>query len=194
VWIEKKIAKSLVRSRPARRIAHRGGISRQSDFRLDAGTETGENAASILKPRRSFQVMNGWSSRNTKAAFFHSLLVFGSLMLALQTQASGAAAGSRSLRLVEIAAVETVCAAQVPSGWIKVDDAWNPTTCGNPTTKTYNVWIIREYEGEPIGAVMTVCNGRAPAGWVVLTTRWNPTACSHPITDQKNVMVIQRLN
>jgi len=131
---------------------------------------------------------------NTKAVFFHSLFALGSLWLAIQAQASRVTASDRSLRLAEIAATETVCAAQVPSGWIKVDDAWNPTTCGNPTTKTYNVWIIREYAGEPIGAVMTVCNGRAPEGWVVVTTRWNPTACSHPITNQQNVMVIQRLN
>jgi hypothetical protein len=132
--------------------------------------------------------------RNTKAAFLHRACAFGSLMLALQTQASSVTTSSRSLRLAEIAATETVCAAQVPSGWIKVDDAWNPTTCGNPTTKTYNVWIIREYAAEPVGAVMVACNGRAPVGWVVVDTRWNPTACSHPITNQKNVMVIQRLN
>jgi hypothetical protein len=138
--------------------------------------------------------MRNTNVRNTNAGFSRSLFAFGSLWLALQAQASGAAAGSRSLRLAEIAATETVCAAQVPPGWIKVDDAWNPTTCGNPTTKAYNVWIIRAYEGEPIGTVMTVCSGRAPAGWVVVTTAWNPTACSHPSTSQKNVMVIQRLN
>jgi membrane-bound ClpP family serine protease len=132
--------------------------------------------------------------RNTKAVHFHGLIAFGSLCLALHAQASRVTASGRSMRLAEIAATVTVCASQVPSGWIKVDDAWNPTTCGNPTTKSYNVWIIREYAGEPIGAVMTVCNGRAPEGWVVVATRWNPTACSHPITNQKNVMVIQRLN
>ncbi len=132
--------------------------------------------------------------RNTKAAFFHSAIAFGSLWLALQAQASSGIASSPPLRLAEIAATETVCAAQLPSGWIKVDDAWNPTTCGNPITKTYNVWIIREYAREPIGAVMTVCNGRVPEGWAVVTISWNPTACSHPTTYQKNVMVIQRLN
>jgi hypothetical protein len=138
--------------------------------------------------------MNGRSMRHTKAALLRALFALGALLFALQAQASSETAGSRSLRLAEIAATETVCAAQMPSGWIKVDDAWNPTTCGNPSTKTYNVWIIREYAGEPIGALMTVCNGRAPVGWVVVTTRWNPTACGHPTTNQKNVMVIQRLN
>src|SRR5277367_1767871 len=115
----------------------------------------------------SWPSLTGGSMENTKAVFFHSLFALGSLWLAIQAQASRVTASDRSLRLAEIAATETVCAAQVPSGWIKVDDAWNPTTCGNPTTKTYNVWIIREYAGEPIGAVMTVCNGRAPEGWVV---------------------------
>lgn len=132
--------------------------------------------------------------QNAKAVFLKSAFAFGWVWFALHAHASNATVSSRSLRLAEIAATETVCATQVPSGWIKVDDAWNPTTCGNPKTKTYNVWIIREYDGEPIGAVMTVCNGPAPVGWVVVATHWNPTACSHPITNQKNVMVIQRLN
>ena len=116
-----------------------------------------------------------------------SSLVLAPLWFVLCAQAS-------DVHAAEIAVTESVCAGQLPSGWIKVDDAWNPTTCGNPTSKTYNVWTIAPYSEKPIGFVMVACNGSAPAGWVIVGTTWNPTSCGHPTTNQKNVMTIKRLN
>jgi hypothetical protein len=127
-------------------------------------------------------------------ATFRSTLVLAPLLFALGAQASDLYAGTKPLRVSEIAQTESICAGQVPSGWIKVDDAWNPTTCGNPTSKTYNVWMIAQYSEKPIGFVMVACNGSAPAGWVIVGTTWNPTSCGHPTTNQKNVMTIKRLN
>lgn len=109
-------------------------------------------------------------------------------------QAADVSVHARPLRLAETAATETVCARQAPSGWIKVDDAWNPTICGKPTSKTYNVWIIEQYSDKPVGAVMSACSGPAPAGWVVVDSHWNPTVCGRPANDQSNVMTIKRLN
>ena len=127
-------------------------------------------------------------------ATFRSLLAVAPLWCALCAQASTLHAGALGLRLSEIAQTESVCAGQLPSGWIKVDDAWNPTTCGNPTRNTYNVWKIEQYSEKPIGFVMVACNGPAPSGWVIVETMWNPTACGRPTTNQKNVMTIKRLN
>lgn len=106
----------------------------------------------------------------------------------------GTSAYAISTRLAQIAPTETVCARQVPSGWIKVDDAWNPTSCGNPTHTTYNVWIIEQYSDLAVGSVMSACTGPAPPGWVVVDNHWNPTACGHPTSNQANMMTIKRLN
>jgi len=127
-------------------------------------------------------------------AAFRSTLMLAPLWFALCAQASDVHAGNKPLRLAEMVDTESVCAGQLPSGWIKVDDAWNPTTCGNPTRKTYNVWMIEQLTDKPIGFVMLACNGPAPSGWVIVGTAWNPTACGRPITNQKNVMTIKRLS
>ncbi len=131
--------------------------------------------------------------RATKAVL-PSIRAFAPLWFALCAHASDIHAGDKSLQLAEVAETEFVCAGEVPSGWIKVNDAWNPTTCGNPTRVTYNVWMIAQYTEKPIGTVMVVCNGPAPSGWVIVGTAWNPTACGHPTTNQKNVMTIKRLS
>ncbi len=128
------------------------------------------------------------------AAMLRGSLALGPLWFALCAQASDVHAGNRALRLAEVADTESVCAGEVPSGWIKVNDAWNPTSCGNPTRVTYNVWTIAQYTEKPIGSVMVVCYGPAPSGWVIVGTVWNPTACGHPTTNQKNVMTIKRLS
>ena len=128
------------------------------------------------------------------AAMLRSSLALVPLWFALCAQASDVHAGNRALRLAEIADTESVCAGELPSGWIKVNDAWNPTSCGNPTRVTYNVWMIAQYTEKPIGSVMVACNGPAPPGWVIVGTAWNPTACGHPTTNQKNMMTIKRLS
>lgn len=131
--------------------------------------------------------------RSIKVAL-HSVLAFAPLWFALCAQASDLHTSNKPLRLSETADTESVCARQVPAGWIKVNDAWNPTTCGNPTRMTYNVWMIEQLSDKPIGFVMLACNGPAPSGWVIVGTAWNPTACGHPTANQKNVMTIKRLN
>jgi hypothetical protein len=98
------------------------------------------------------------------------------------------------LALGTILATQNVCAGSIAPGWIKINDAWNPTVCGNPATITYNVWTIEQMTGRPIGAVIHACKGAVPSGWAVVGTVWNPTVCGHPTGNQPNVMAIKRLN
>jgi hypothetical protein len=90
--------------------------------------------------------------------------------------------------------IQTICAGPIPAGWLKTNDAWSPTSCGNPTMITYNVWTIERYDNKPIGAIMTVCNQTVPSGWATINTSWNPLTCGHPTSNVKNVIQIKRLN
>jgi hypothetical protein len=94
------------------------------------------------------------------------------------------------------AALQTqiVCAGAAPPGWIKINDSWNPTVCGNPSAITYNVWTIQQFTDQPPGAVIHACKGSVPSGWATVGTGWNPTVCGHPAATQANVMAIKRLN
>jgi hypothetical protein len=98
------------------------------------------------------------------------------------------------LSLGAILTAQNVCAGAVPAGWIKINDAWNPTVCGNPATVTYNVWTIQQLSDQPPGAVIYACKGAAPLGWAIVGSAWNPTVCGRPTTNQANVMAIKRLN
>jgi hypothetical protein len=98
------------------------------------------------------------------------------------------------LVLGAISRTQNVCAGSMLPGWIKVNDAWNPTVCGKPATLSYNVWTIQELSDQPIDAVVHACKGAVPSGWVIVGTGWNPTICGHPATNQSNVMAIKRLN
>jgi hypothetical protein len=89
---------------------------------------------------------------------------------------------------------QNVCAGALPAGWIKINEAWNPTVCGNPATITYNVWTIQQLSDQPLGAVIYACKGAVPLGWAIVGTTWNPTVCGHPSANQSNVMAIKRLN
>ncbi len=89
---------------------------------------------------------------------------------------------------------QNVCAGSMPPGWIKINDAWNPTVCGKPTGIAYNVWTIQRITDQPVGAVIYACRGAVPSGWAIAGTLWNPTVCGHPSADQPNVMAIKRLN
>jgi hypothetical protein len=93
-----------------------------------------------------------------------------------------------------IADSQNVCAGAVPSGWIKVNDQWDPTKCGNPTSITYNVWTIERYNDKPKGTVMNACSDTPPSGWTRTDQQWNPTKCGHPTSNVKNIMTIKRLN
>ena len=98
------------------------------------------------------------------------------------------------LSLGAILTTQNVCAGPVPPGWIKINDAWNPTVCGNPATISYNVWIIQQLSDQPLGAVIHACKGLVPPGWAIVGSAWNPTVCGHPTANQSNVMAIKRLN
>ncbi len=98
------------------------------------------------------------------------------------------------LVLGAIMRTQNVCAGSVAAGWIKINDAWNPTVCGKPATITYNVWTIQQLNDQPVGAIIHACKGAIPTGWTVVGTAWNPTVCGHPAANQSNVMVIRRLN
>jgi hypothetical protein len=98
------------------------------------------------------------------------------------------------LSLGAILTAQNICAGPVPPGWIKINDAWNPTVCGNPATITYNVWTIQQLNDQPLGAVIHACKGPVPSGWTIVGSTWNPTVCGHPTANQSNVMAIKRLN
>ena len=89
---------------------------------------------------------------------------------------------------------QNVCAGSVPPGWIKINDAWNPTVCGKPTIIAYNVWTMQRITDQPMGAIVYACRGAVPSGWAIVGTLWNPTVCGHPSANQPNVMAIKRLN
>ena len=98
------------------------------------------------------------------------------------------------LSLGAILRTQYVCAGPVPDGWVKINDAWNPTVCGNPHALSYNVWTLQQLSDQPPGAVIQACRGAVPPGWAIVGTAWNPTLCGHPAANQSNVMAIKRLN
>jgi hypothetical protein len=100
----------------------------------------------------------------------------------------------KPLNMNKVLVTQTVCAGQLPNGWVKVNDSWNPTTCGNPHTISYNVWEIERYDDKPVGYIMTICNQSIPNGWVKISDSWNPTCCGHPSSISNNVIQIKRLN
>jgi hypothetical protein len=98
------------------------------------------------------------------------------------------------LSLETILQTQNICSGSVPPGWIKINDAWNPTVCGKPTSIAYNIWTIQRFADQPVGAVIHACKGAVPSGWALVGTLWNPTVCGHPSSNQPNVMAIKRLN
>ncbi len=83
----------------------------------------------------------------------------------------------------------------VPPGWIKVNDDWSPTSCGNPSYITYNVWLIEQYDNKPVGSTMRVCaSAQTPAGWVDVDYDWSPTSCGRPSYITDNVKYIRRIS
>jgi hypothetical protein len=97
-----------------------------------------------------------------------------------------------SLPLNTIVHTQNVCAGSSPDGWIKTNDAWSTTVCGQPASITFNVWTLQQISDQPIGTIVHACMGTTPPGWMVLERIWNPTVCGHPSGPQTNVMVIQR--
>jgi hypothetical protein len=89
-----------------------------------------------------------------------------------------------------------VCAdSPIPIGYIKTNDHWDPTKCGNPSSIVPNVWTLTRYIDKPVGTTLDVCAGApVPPGWVVVGARWNPTACGQPSDIVDNVQQIQRVS
>lgn len=97
---------------------------------------------------------------------------------------------------VPLMPVIDICAGSpIPSGYIKTNDHWDPTKCGNPSLIVYNVWTITRYLDKPVGTIIDVCaDAPVPAGWVVVGTRWDPTSCGHPTDIVQNIQRIQRVS
>jgi hypothetical protein len=111
-----------------------------------------------------------------------------------EAQPGDATALPAPLALGTILQAQNVCAGSLPPGWIKINDAWNPTVCGNPARVDYNVWTIQRYSDQPKGAIIYACSAAVPSGWAIVGTAWNPTVCGHPNSKQSNVMAIKRLD
>ena len=82
----------------------------------------------------------------------------------------------------------------VPAGFIKVNDDWDPTKCGNPSSITRNVSTYQRYDNRPVGTTLTVCaSAAAPSGWADGTVSWDPNKCGHPSSNtSKNIKLITR--
>jgi len=91
------------------------------------------------------------------------------------------------------AQMQICCSSPVPSGWIKTNDSWDPTSCGNPSSIYYNICTIVEYSNLPVGSVLQVCSDApTPANWVEVGNRWDPTSCGHPSSIYNNIKTIRR--
>jgi hypothetical protein len=90
---------------------------------------------------------------------------------------------------------KNICAnSPVPDGWIKTDEGWDSTRCGNPTTITDNVWTITQYAGLPVGSSLDACaDAPVPDGWAQTSVGWNSTKCGNPTTIVNNVQTIRRV-
>jgi hypothetical protein len=96
---------------------------------------------------------------------------------------------------VEIRGMRICRGSPIPLGWIKVNDDWSPTSCGNPSSLTYNVWYIERYDDKPVGSTMRVCSSAStPPGWVDINYDWSPTSCGHPSSITNNVKYIRRVS
>jgi hypothetical protein len=89
----------------------------------------------------------------------------------------------------------SICAGTpVPEGYIKTNDEWSPTRCGNPATPSYNVWSLAKYVDLAPGKTLEVCaDAPTPVGFVIADTQWNPTRCGYPKDKIDNIKVIQRI-
>lgn len=89
--------------------------------------------------------------------------------------------------------VTACCSNGIPSGYYKINDDWSPTTCGSPSSITYNVCTYQRYDNKSIGAVMTICAGQPLAsGWLQTNSDWNPTSCGHPSSITNNIWTVKK--
>lgn len=98
--------------------------------------------------------------------------------------------------------VSRCCSEGPPSGSVKVNDSWSPTTCGSPTdSKVRNTCTYEDYSDKLVGAIMDICNDQAvPAGWAPAPdsstnpdgTHWSPTKCGSPPNNSPNMLKIKK--
>lgn len=89
--------------------------------------------------------------------------------------------------------------ASIPKGWIVVNDEHDASNCGNPEDMLiYNIWVIEEYAGHPVGHEMNVCDyllNKTPTNWTEVDLSNDPLHCSKPKDPYvKNIKRIKRLN
>lgn len=124
--------------------------------------------------------------------------------LALATTAcldTGSSGGTRTTRgPQQPAELLTLCSnAAAPEGYFKVNDRWDPTSCGDPTSLLVkNISIYQRYDNKEIGSRMSICinqQGRPlPAEWSQIDTGFNGSSCGSPrpgLSD--NVQTVQRI-
>lgn len=74
--------------------------------------------------------------------------------------------------------------AEIPAGWVLVNDMRDPNSCGgdNPATlNAYNVWSVERVQGRAIGTVIDICAAApTPAGWVIVDVYRDRDMCGHP--------------
>ena len=124
------------------------------------------------------------------------LLAAGSIQ-AKTTSNQSSPASIDGLRVAQAAgARQQVCSAgPTPWGWIIVDDLWDPTRCGNPTSESYNIHIIERFDNKPEGAIMRVCGySSTPPGWAEIEYAWDPGSCGHPSSNTNNVKSIKKMS
>ena len=74
--------------------------------------------------------------------------------------------------------------AQIPAGWILVNDARDPTRCGgdNPAALSIlNVWVIERIDTRRVNATMDVCAmAPTPDGWTLVDVYRRNDRCGRP--------------
>src|SRR5687768_10032558 len=88
----------------------------------------------------------------------------------------------------------TQCSSEpAPTGFIKVNDDWDPTVCGKPSSVTRNISTYQRYDNKPVGTSLQVCaSAAAPAGWTDGSFNWDSNRCGHPSSVTNNVKLITR--
>ncbi len=108
----------------------------------------------------------------------------------------GGGGGSGSSGTPPSGPAETItqcCSSGTPTGYFKINDSWSSTSCGSPSSITYNVCTYRLWQGKPVNTTMTICAGQTlPGGWGQINSNWNPTACGHPSSIVDNIWTVRR--
>jgi hypothetical protein len=90
---------------------------------------------------------------------------------------------------------QLVCINQAQSGWVVIDDRWDPIMCGGPSAQTSNVWVVMDTNNIPTtypGVIEICANSPIPAGWRFVGDRWSPTRCGRPSLIEKNIKQLKR--